>query len=365
MKAFIRKARPSRGCRAFTLLELLAVIAIVSVLSALLFSGIQSAREDARRTTCAHNLKQIGLALLNHLDARGFFPTAGTNSEDFTSIVDNEPGFERLGWGFQLLPYIEQRALYNVSKGLPPTARNPALQHRSLVEIPISVYTCPSRGARVAEDVSTGATYALGDYAGITFGYIGDVQWRNTHNDEDLLGRIYREFAWRSTIAKGGQNYQGEYHHWPPVRAADVADGLSHSLAIMEKAVWCERYSTSTASAAAVCCETFGWAHNAHQPTMRSISGDGGHAFGGSSGNWYGSPGRGVGPPLRGDDQPRKGDLDFDQGFGSAHVGVITALFSDGSVRPIDNNIDDSMGGVLFRLGCRDDGLTINVPSYP
>jgi prepilin-type N-terminal cleavage/methylation domain-containing protein len=349
----------------FTLVELLVVISILGTLMALLINAIQAARESARRTQCAQNLKEIGLGILGHHEARCFFPTAGTNSDDFTSYPEADPGFERLGWGFQILPYIEQNVLYEAAKGFPPTVRNPALGSRALVEISVPVYTCPSRGPRSATDALVQAAYALGDYAGITFGYIGDVQWRNSHNDEDRLGRIYKEFAWRSTIVKGGHNYQGEYHQWKPVRAVDVADGLSNTLAIMEKAVWSQRYSTSMESSATRSCEVFGWAHNAHQPTMRSISGDGGRAFGGASGNWYGSPGRGVGPLLRGDDAPRLGDRDWDQGFGSAHSGVIMALVADGSVHPIGDQIDETMGGVLFRLGCRDDGLTTNLPAIP
>ncbi len=347
----------SNDGRGFTFVELLVVIAIIGVLVALLLPATQAARESARRTHCANNLRQIGVGVLHHHEARGFFPTAGTNSADFTWTAATDPGFERFGWGYQILPYIEQGATYEAAKGFPPTVPIPALGNRQLVEIPIAAYNCPSRGARVAVDVSMGAVYALGDYAGITFGYMGDLQWRNTHNDEDAVGQIYKEYAWRGIIAKGGHNYNGTYHKWPPVTASDVTDGLSHTLTVMEKAVWCQRYSTSTASSSALCSEVFGWVHNAHQPTMRSIAGDGGLAFGGASGNWSGSPGRGIGPPLRGDDDPRRGEMDWDQGFGSAHGGIVMAVFGDGSVRGINETIDQSMGGVLFRLGCRDDGL--------
>ena len=52
----------------FTLVELLVVIAIISLLIALLLPAVQAAREAARRTLCATNLNQIGLAVLNHHD---------------------------------------------------------------------------------------------------------------------------------------------------------------------------------------------------------------------------------------------------------------------------------------------------------
>lgn len=52
---------PRRG---FTLIELLVVVAIVSILAAILFPVFQSVRENARRTTCSSNEKQLALGVL-------------------------------------------------------------------------------------------------------------------------------------------------------------------------------------------------------------------------------------------------------------------------------------------------------------
>jgi prepilin-type N-terminal cleavage/methylation domain-containing protein len=375
-KAFRRDSRRA----AFTLVELLVVIAIIGILVALLLPAIQAAREAARRSECTNNLKQIGLGLLNHHDTRGHFPTAGTNTTDFWTdpATAKTAGFERYGWGFQILPYIEENDLYDLAKAAEPTTRPvheiPALGI-ALIEVPVNPYSCPSRGLRTCA-VTDGSIVPLSDYAGVIFDDLFQ-QWENSFNFTSSMGKNLKDKVWRGIITKGGHYNGTTYDRWRTVKIKDVTDGTSKTIAIMEKAAFVGKYNVE-GDWSSNWSELDGWAHNAHQSTMREVSGDGGQVFpktptGGGAGP--STPGQGPGPPLVNDGEPtvisttgterQRVDPAFNEtGFGSAHSGGVIAVFGDGSVKMIGYDVDQSLAGTLYRLCFRDDGQVIDDNSF-
>ncbi len=147
----------NRTHRAFTLIELLVVIAIIAVLIALLLPAVQAAREAARRAQCTNNLKQLALAVHNYQSANNAFPVLFGNfgNPSPPSGPSSPNGEWPLGWAVGLLPYIEQRGLFN-SANYSGGATSP-LNQSSVSNIKISAYVCPSESLKTGPWV--GSTY--------------------------------------------------------------------------------------------------------------------------------------------------------------------------------------------------------------
>ncbi len=96
-------SRTAFRCRnAFTLIELLVVIAIIAILAAILFPVFAKAREKARQTNCASNLKQIGLAFAAYMqDFDERYPVSSYASATPPPIR---------GWDAEIAPYIGLKA---------------------------------------------------------------------------------------------------------------------------------------------------------------------------------------------------------------------------------------------------------------
>ena len=113
-----RRAVAVAKSQGFTLIELLVVIAIIAILAAILFPVFAQARESARQTACASNLRQIGIAFsLYRTDYDERFPdrrdlkgTLAGGYKPWTTWPASDP---RGGWAaVVLMPYIKNRDLF-------------------------------------------------------------------------------------------------------------------------------------------------------------------------------------------------------------------------------------------------------------
>jgi len=155
-------ARCRARTRGFTLIELLVVIAIIGILVGLLLPAVQQAREAARRTQCRNNLHQLGIALHSYADSHGRFPP-GAIRVPFDAAT---PTY-RMPFVAQLLPYLEQRAVFDLidfRASWFQTVNLPATR------APLNVWQCPT-------DPTYGSQLQVPDE---TFGNYG-VNWGPFH----------------------------------------------------------------------------------------------------------------------------------------------------------------------------------------
>jgi len=334
----------------FTLIELLVVIAIIAILIGLLLPAVQKVREAANRMSCTNNLKQIGLALHNHESTNGYFPTAGAQSAA-VDIPAQTAGFETKGWAYQVLPYVEQDNLFRIGQQSGAYGWNASIG-KAMVEVPVKTFQCPSRGsARTSQAMPWGSVYAMNDYAGVM------VEWGNEWQ-ATVPPNGNENYSFQGIIAKGG-HYRTDNPaltvRYGAVTPASAMDGLSNTIAVMEKSVWSKAGKPGNWD----WWELPGWVHNADWPNMRLI------------GNWL---------PLLSDTDDRPswmfgsaGNIGrpAEFGFGSAHPGVVNAVFGDGSVRGVRKSANacgnqgwSDASCVLYHLGARADGWVIDSGGY-
>lgn len=186
--AFCRHDVLVRSRRGVTLIELLVVITIIGILVSLLIPAVQAARSAARRSHCANNVKQLGQAFQAYHAQHTCFPPASIwspNGEPLgggvapIGVIDRvalgvSPGTEpdrlRANWVVMLLPFLEQKPLYEAFQMSLPVD-DP--KNASVRTAHLKVMTCPdddqnSPEARFERALLAGATghaYARGNYA--------------------------------------------------------------------------------------------------------------------------------------------------------------------------------------------------------
>ncbi|MBX3435325.1 MAG: DUF1559 domain-containing protein [Pirellulales bacterium] len=218
--------RQSRRLAAFTLVELLVVIAIIGVLVALLLPAVQAAREATRRTSCFNNVRQFPLAALSYHDVHGAFPSGVAGG----LVARQEEGY---GWGVAILPYVEQKPLYDLIA--PDWKEAPARRAYAATskivpggEAQLALFRCPSSGL---EPTSIGTNlvfadgYGTSDYkacnGGIDLG-IQDAAAALSLKDRGLY------CTRRECLDSGNER----------VSIRHVTDGLTHTIAFGESAYY-------------------------------------------------------------------------------------------------------------------------------
>jgi prepilin-type N-terminal cleavage/methylation domain-containing protein/prepilin-type processing-associated H-X9-DG protein len=349
----VRTFAVSPSCRigprrlpAFTLVELLVVIAIIGILVMLLLPAVQSARETARRMQCRNNLKQIGVAFVDHKATRGHFPTGGWGwgwvGDPERGANFRQPG----GWLFNILPYMEQDTLYSHQQGkntsTTPTKTEAAAQ---MIATPLPGFQCPSRRRAVgyphwgfqfrhADKVDR---VAKSDYAanggdncahpsriGIWSQncWNGDCGPANIPSDQELAQKSQQAADFGTT---------GIVYALSTVRAALVRDGLSNTYLAGEKYLNPDHYTTGRDS---------GDNEMMYIGDNEDITRWGGPQY----------------PPTQ--DRPGYG---LRLTFGSAHGSGFHMGFCDGSVKAMDYAIDLDVHGYLAN---RSDGQVTAANQY-
>jgi prepilin-type N-terminal cleavage/methylation domain-containing protein/prepilin-type processing-associated H-X9-DG protein len=255
------KRRLDRRVRdAFTLVELLVVIAIIGILVALLLPAVQAAREAARRMGCSNNLHNIGLAVLNYEHTKKHLPITihqwfweerdihknmlgpPGGSRDATK---GGPGYCGKGWIVDVLPYLEEQALYDgmkpgfvgdFNKSFNGSGMGLRDIRNKLIGQQLGILACPSDGDAKPSDrfwywegIQTAATSykgCIGDSLlsenaepGSTMSPFEGLGSPDSHSTVDCNGLFYRNT------------------HFRPVKLEKVIDGLSNTFMVGEGVV--------------------------------------------------------------------------------------------------------------------------------
>jgi prepilin-type N-terminal cleavage/methylation domain-containing protein/prepilin-type processing-associated H-X9-DG protein len=215
MKTLTVRLSDARGIRrsGFTLIELLVVIAIIAILVALIVPAVQQAREAARRTQCANNLKQLGLAIHTFHDSKRHLPS---------SVRPSAASTVRVGAFTQMLPFLDEKTLwdsYSTAVNWSDATNTPVTSAR------LSVFQCPSSPKPERQDgnpdpIQTGGNAAWNPRL------VGVTDYAATIGVDRRLAQVF------TTIKAGTgmlpKNERGTF--------ADVTDGLSNTIAVVESA---------------------------------------------------------------------------------------------------------------------------------
>ncbi|PHR95652.1 MAG: hypothetical protein COA78_29815 [Blastopirellula sp.] len=210
----------------FTLVELLVVIAIIGILVGLTLPAVQMARESARRAQCQNNLKNLGLGLLNFEGTHKSLPMA--------VLVRKGGAKNHYTWIAQILPFIEQAALYDALN----VGKSSADANSARLAVKLDLLTCPSdpNEAALTETNQVGVT----NYAG-SEGYLSETvinQWQKGDLNSNKDQAEERPVVDPSVPAYlGGMNRMdlaGIFRPTIATKMAKIVDGASNTIMVSE-----------------------------------------------------------------------------------------------------------------------------------
>jgi prepilin-type N-terminal cleavage/methylation domain-containing protein len=316
----------NRILRGFTLVELLVVIAIIGTLVGLLLPAVQSAREAGRRTSCANNIKQLGLACQMHENTHGYFPSGGWGWF-WTGDPDRGVGMKQPGsWAYSILPYMEQQALFELGSDQQPEVITDAQKAGSAeaAEMAVPLFYCPTRRVGMPYEHPRGGEPGAGlaAYNAYDTSVVGKTDYAANGGDTVVMwgaGPAPTDgFAGQGFADMSGSN--GIVFQRSQVKIASIPDGTSSTYLIGEKHLWPYSYE---------------YGDNYLSDDHSFLVGDDLDMV-----CWTNVP------PLQDADDGEVGR------FGSAHFGIFQVVLCDGSVRTVATTIDTITHG---RLGNRKD----------
>jgi hypothetical protein len=316
----------------------------MAALVAILLPAVHAARETSRRSQCVNNLKNVGLAFINHHDVHRQFPTGGwgwlwTGDPD-RGYGPRQPG----GWLYNILPYMEEQVVHDLGRGLPEGSYQKRHFATQRIRTPMEWAVCPSRRRADLSPVTWQGiaqqpcinclgpvkSVARSDYsvncsdAGNNEFYGGPSSHR--HGDTS--------FAWRDTRCAPGAGGRmcGISFERSQIAVRHIVDGLSKIYFVGERYLNSKKYDTGSDVADNEYMYV-GFDNDMYKTADREPAGDGQL--------------RNKSTGMVQDDSNR---------WGSAHKQAFHMVFGDGSVHAIPYEIDLI---VHRRLANRRDGQAV------